>query len=309
MILSIVTTMYRSSQYIMEFYDRITNTIQKITNEYEIIFVNDGSPDDSLEKALQLNIKDPKVKIVDLSRNFGHHKAIMTGLSKTTGDFIFLIDIDLEEAPEYIELFWETIHKTESDVVFGIQTIRKGNISEKLSGALFYNMFNLLSSVKIPKNPTTCRIMTKRYVNSLLEYKDKELMLAGLMELTGYKQVSIPFEKKSRKKSSYSISKKIDLMVNSITSFSSKPLHFVFYSGVLITLFSFFWIVSVVVRKFFFDISSGWSSLIASIWFLGGFSILSIGIIGIYLSKIFSEVKDRPYTTIRNFYNRDEKVK
>ena len=110
--ISIVTTMYHSSPYIKEFYERISNEVLKITEDYEIIFVNDGSPDDALDVAVSLNEKDKKVKVIDLSRNFGHHKAIMTGLSHTKGEYVFLIDCDLEEEPELLGLFWGKINKT-----------------------------------------------------------------------------------------------------------------------------------------------------------------------------------------------------
>ena len=127
--LSIVTTLYKSSPYIDEFYVRISKEAQKITNDYEIIFVDDGSPDDSLLKVVALYERDSRVKVVELSRNFGHHKAIMTGLSCAKGDFVFLIDSDLEEAPELLGSFWNELQKEDDlDVVYGVQEKRKGGV-------------------------------------------------------------------------------------------------------------------------------------------------------------------------------------
>ena len=133
--LSIVTTLYDSSAHLNEFYDRITKTAEKITQDFEIIFVNDGSPDNSLKIAISLHNKNKRVKIIDLSRNFGHHKAIMTGLSHTKGDLVFYTDVDLEEDPELLEPIYKEYRKQDDvDVVFAIQEKRRGHIYEKISG-------------------------------------------------------------------------------------------------------------------------------------------------------------------------------
>ena len=150
--LSIVTTLYNSSDYIEGFYDRITNTALKITGDYEIIFVNDGSKDDSLEKAVSLFQKDDRIKVIDLSRNFGHHRAIMTGLSHARGDYVFLIDSDLEEEPELLDIFWKELgNSTGVDVIYGVQEKRKGGLFERISGWFFYRFFNMVSDFKISK--------------------------------------------------------------------------------------------------------------------------------------------------------------
>ena len=156
--LSVVTTLYYSSKYIEEFYSRISIEAQKITNNYEIIFVDDGSPDDSLSKSIKLCEKNSHVKVIELSKNFGHHKAIMTGLNHARGDFVFLIDIDLEEEPELLGKFWEELKKNNGiDAVYGTQQIRKGYLFERVSGWFFYKIFNYFSEIKIPKNFLTDR--------------------------------------------------------------------------------------------------------------------------------------------------------
>jgi putative glycosyltransferase len=302
--LSIITTLYYSSPYITYFYERITKAVQPITESYEIIFVNDGSPDDSLEKAKKLHSQDPKVKIIDLSRNFGHHKAMMTGLAHTKGEYVFLIDSDLEEEPELIGLFWQELNKQpETDVIYGVQLKRKGKIFEKISGALFYKIFNLFSTIKIPENIFTARLMKKKYVESLVNFKEHELFIMGAWSATGFVQKPVYIQKHSHSPSTYSFSKKVGLLVNAITAFSSKPLVYVFYLGSTISIISFLAIIYIIYRKIIWGISViGWASLIASIWMIGGLIMLSIGIVGIYMSKIFNEVKDRPYTIIKNIY-------
>ncbi|MFY9074608.1 glycosyltransferase family 2 protein [Malaciobacter mytili] len=308
MTLSIVTTLYKSSQYIDEFYTRISKEAQKITDDYEIIFVDDGSPDDSLQKAIVLCQKDIKVKVLELSRNFGHHKAIMTGLSYTQGEFVFLIDSDLEEEPELLEKFWKKLHKEESlDVVYGVQKSRKGRFFEKISGFLFYDLFNFFSDIKIEKNVSVIRLMKRKYLLNLLEHKEKELIFVGLCALTGYKQIGLFFKKGYRGESNYNLSKKINMAIDMITSFSVKPLRIVFSTGLLITFLSIFYIIFLVFNKFVHDyVYEGWTALMISIWLVTGLIMSSIGILGIYLSKIFLEVKDRPRTVVKNIFKEEK---
>jgi putative glycosyltransferase len=301
--LSIVTTLYCSAPYIHEFYERTKKEAEKITENYEIIFVNDGSPDNSLDIAIELYQQDKRLKIIDLSRNFGHHKAMMTGLSYAKGELIFLLDSDLEEEPELLSLFYAHYRKEDVDVVYGVQKARKGNIFEKLTGEIFYKFFNWISSYPVPTNLITARLMSQRYVNALLEHKEREIFLAGIWAITGFKQVPLIVKKHSHSKSTYNFFSKLSIAINSITSFSNKPLIFIFYLGAIISSISGVAAIILIIRKLLFNILlAGWSSLIVSIWLLGGLTISSLGIIGIYLAKIFSETKQRPYTIVRNIY-------
>lgn len=305
--LSIVTTLYKSSLYVNDFYVRISHEAKKITDDYEIIFVDDGSPDDSLQKAIKLYEKDSKVKVIELSRNFGHHKAIMTGLSHAKGEFVFLIDSDLEEEPELLGKFWKELHKEKHlDVVYGVQEIRKGGWFEKWSGELFYKVFNKISHVDVPKNLITCRLTTQSYNQALISHREREIFLAGLWVISGFNQKALIVRKHSHSDTTYSFKHKISLFFNSLTSFSNFPLKLMFYIGLSISLLSFFYIIWIITRKVFFNVSlEGWSSLIVSVWFLGGMILASLGILGIYISKIFIETKQRPYTIIRKKYERN----
>lgn len=306
--ISIVTTMYRSSRYLPEFYDRVKREAEKITGDYEIIFVNDGSPDDSLLVALSMQKNDPRVCVVDLSRNFGHHKAMMTGLSYARGEKVFLIDCDLEEEPELLGAFYRKFTDTGCDVVYGVQARRKGRFFERFSGDLFYDFFNFIADTDLPRNIVTCRLMSRRYVESLLLHREKEVFLAGLWHITGFEQIPFEMKKHSKGSSSYSLRKKVSIFVNAVTSFSDKPLIYIFYTGALISFLAFCYMVYILARKFLFDIAvGGWPSLIVSIWFLGGLTILFVGVIGIYLSKIFIESKDRPYTIVRAVHRSEKK--
>lgn len=301
--LSIVATLYKSSAYVEEFHARASKAAAAITDDYEIVLVNDGSPDDSLARAIALSQADSHVVVVDLSRNFGHHKAMMTGLMHTKGEHVFLIDSDLEEPPELLTEFYSQRERLDCDVVYGLQTLRKGRCFERFSGALFYRIFNLLSGLALPANIATVRIMTRAYVDALLLHTERELFIGGLWHITGFDQRPVMIDKTARGTSTYSLRKKFALLVNSITSFSSAPLVFIFYVGLGITLFSGLYITTLIVRwAFGSGVIAGWTSLIASIWFVGGMIILFLGVIGIYLSKIFLETKQRPYTIVRKVY-------
>jgi putative glycosyltransferase len=305
--LSIVTTLYASAPYLEEFYSRTCVVAERVTSDFEIILVNDGSPDNSLEIALSIYHKDPRVRVIDLSRNFGHHKAMMTGLMHARGDLVFLVDSDLEEEPELLEHFYQELEAKGADVVYGIQQKRKGRLLERISGAIYFGTFNILSTYPIPKNHVTARLMTERYVAALLEHREREFVISGLWTLTGFKQVPVFVKKHSRGTSSYSLGRKISHFVNAVTSFSSKPLVLIFYLGSILILVSSVAAFDLIIRRLFFGVMlQGWASLIVSVWLLGGITIFCLGVIAIYLSKIFIEVKQRPYTIIREVYEAKE---
>ncbi|MEO0293178.1 MAG: glycosyltransferase family 2 protein [candidate division WOR-3 bacterium] len=305
--ISIITTLYKSEEYIEEFYNRIKKEVEKITKDYEIIFVNDGSPDTSLLIAKSLYEKDPKVKIINLSRNFGHHKAFITGLEHSKGEIVFMIDCDLEEDPELLGVFYKRFKEGDFDLLYGVQKKRTGSIFRRLTGYLFYRLFNLLSSYSVPENPVSARMMNRRFLGSLIKHKDKVPYLAGLIAITGFKQASIQVDKHSRGKTSYTIWERISLFVNAITSFSNRPLVFIFYLGFLVSSISTISALYLIIRRIFFKVYlKGWPSLIVSIWLLGGLVLLCIGIIGIYLAEIFLETKERPYTIIKEIYEHNE---
>ena len=303
--LSIVTTLYRSAPYIGEFYERAVAAASKHSPDFEILFVNDGSPDQALELALEIHRKDARVRVIDLSRNFGHQKAMMTGLAHARGDDVFLIDCDLEEAPELLTDFHLERERTQSDVVYGVQKSRKGGLFERISGGIFYWFLSALSSTPMPKNALTARLMSRRYVQSLIAHEDKELFFLGVLAITGYKQVPLTVEKKDKGSSTYGLVRKISVMVNSFTSFSNAPLYFVFCLGLFISFVSGAASLYLIIdARFNGRYLTGWPSVIASIWLIGGLIIFCVGIIGIYIAKVFSETKRRPYTVIREVHER-----
>lgn len=305
--ISVVTTLYKSKIFLEQFISEIEIALKQIQCfEYELIFVNDGSPDDSLEYLLARKKEISQIKLIDLSRNFGHHYAIQVGLSYATGDYIFLIDNDLETPPSVLADFYgEMINDQTIDVVYGYQEARKGNYVEKITGSFFWIMINKLSDTKIPHNILTERLMTKQYVESLLRLQDVNVFLGGMMYWVGFNQKGLPIKKGQRKgASTYSVKRRAELMLQAITSFSGKPLEWLFYFGFIISFLSILFIAYLGVQKLLYqdEVQLGWTSIVAiNVLILGVISTF-LGIIGIYIYKIFRQVQGRPNAIIKKIY-------
>ena len=304
--LSIVTTLYKSSPYIAEFHRRSTAAARALVdNDYEIVLVNDGSPDGSLEQAIEISKADDHVVVVDLSRNFGHHKAMMAGLENADGELIFLIDSDLEEEPEWLTDFHQLMKEGSADVVYGRQQERKGHWFEKWSGEVYYSIFNWLCNIEHPRNIVTARLMTRRYVDALLQHRERELVISCLWVITGFKQLERVVRKHMSSGTTYSLSKKIEHATNAITSFSEVPLKLIFYVGAIVFGCALLYATYLIALRFYLSqVVDGWTSVMVSIWLLGGMIISFVGVVGIYLSKVFSETKQRPHTIIREIHGK-----
>lgn len=305
--LSVVSTLYKSRVFLEDFLTETIDAIRKLNIEdFEIIFVNDGSPDDSLPFLIQKKANIPQIKIIDLSRNFGHHYAMQVGLQYAKGDFVFLIDNDLEVSPSFlIECFNEMNSHQDLDVVYGFQEVRKGKFIENIGGSIFWSLLNKFSDVKVPKNILTERLMKREYVDSLLTLGDANLFLGGMMYWTGYHQKGLSVRKRTRKgESTYSLTKRMELMIQAITSFSGKPLEYLFYLGLLITSTSIGAIIYIVIKKIIYGdtVQMGWTSLITLNVLILGILSTFLGLIGIYIFKIFKQVQGRPNAIIKRIY-------
>jgi putative glycosyltransferase len=302
--LSIVATLYKSGPYVDEFHRRASEAARRITDDYEIVMVDDGSPDNSLEIACTIARNDPHVRVVELSRNFGHHKAMMAGLDHARGDLCFLIDSDLEEDPALLSAFLEKMQLTDCDVVYGFQETRKGGILESTGGKIAWYWINKLYSIDIPINHCTVRLMRREYVDALLLHRESNTIIGGLWVITGFRQVGTPIVKGHRQESSYSLLLRIAAFVGGITSFSTVPLNLMVIFGMTVSFVSFAFGIFVILQKLFRNSAAGWSSLIVSIWFIGGVIVFCLGVIGIYVSRIFIETKNRPYVIVRRIHHR-----
>lgn len=302
---SIVSTMYRSRGFLERFLDECLKALRELSvRDFEIVLVNDGSPDDSLAYAIARQQDVPQLVVVDLSRNFGHHHAMQAGLRVAQGERIFLIDCDLEVAPATLLDFARKQHETGADLVFGYQEARKGGWFERVSGGVFWKGFNLLSDTKIPENILTERVMTRRFVDALLSLGDHNVFLGGMMSWTGFQQIGLPIPKKQRHgQSTYTLLKRIQLMVNAVSSFSSRPLTWMFNIGIAMTLASFGYVLFLVMRKLIYgDALLGFTSLMAMLAMTLGVLTTGLGLLGIYLGKVFNQVQGRPNYIIRDVH-------
>jgi putative glycosyltransferase len=305
--LSIVTTLFKSEKTLSEFVRRAAMAAEAITGNFEIVLVDDGSPDGALDLAIALASTDPHLKVIELSRNFGHHKALMTGLANASGEYCFLIDSDLEESPELLIEFWSKLHDQNKDVVYGFQGRRSGGILKRFAGALAYQIFDWLLAVHIPTNHLTVRLMRRAYVDSLLLHRETQLVIGGLWAITGYRQLGVGVAKTSKGATTYPFLRSWHIFLDSVTNFSAAPLVAIFYVGMLISFASGLFAISLLLRWAFGGIGvAGWVSVMLSVWFLGGLAILFIGVIGLYLSKIFIETKNRPLTIVRAVHGHKE---
>jgi putative glycosyltransferase len=306
--LSVVSTLYRSSGTVEEFVRRASASARALVGDsFEIVLVNDGSPDDSLERAAAMRDAHPELVLVDLSRNFGHHVALLEGLRHACGELLYLIDSDLEEEPEWVSTFHDRLVAANADVVFGYQEQRKGGRFERVSGAIYWSMFRKLSGLHIPANVVTCRLMTRRYVDALLLHNEIEVSIGAIFAVTGFEQVGMAVGKGHKGSSTYSLRLKIWHLVNSISAFSTKPLNAIFLTGAFVSSVSSVILAYLVIAGVFWSKSpAGWTSVIASVWLLGGLILLSLGVIAIYLGKVFTEVKARPRAIVRSITPAEE---
>ena len=302
--ISIVTSLYNSEPHIDEFYKRHLKVLTTLGAAYEFVFVNDGSPDRSRERVLELMRDNPRIKLVDLSRNFGQHAAMFSGMAAAGGNYICALDCDLEEEPENLLAMYDLIKKDPSiDVVYGVLNSRTGGFARKVIGGFFYKIFDLLTDVKIPHDQAWQRVMTKQYVEALLRYTESRTMPAGLMILAGFNQVPYLMDKKYKGSTTYTFLKRLRLALNSLTAFSARPLVAICLFGFLITIVSTIAISVIISLKLMHnEFQVGWISVISSVWLVGGLLMASVGIVGIYIARIFDQVKARPLYIVKEIH-------
>lgn len=297
--ISLVIPMYYEELVAEECYRRVSEILKGLQNyEYEIIFVNDGSKDKTLEILEKIAKKDPNVKVVSFSRNFGHQAAVTAGLKETTGDAIIIIDADLQDPPEIIP---EMLNLWEqgNEIVYGKRKTREGESIFKLATAkMFYKTLNALSDVEIPKDTGDFRLVDKKVVDVMNNLPEHNKFLRGLWSWIGFKQLEYEYERKERfaGKTKYPLKKMIKLASDGIISFSTKPLKLVGFLGGFSILLSIIVLVYALISYFgkFNNLSAGWTSLMCALTFFAGVQLLSLWIISEYIGRIYDESKGRP---------------
>ncbi|NOT36919.1 MAG: glycosyltransferase family 2 protein [Saprospiraceae bacterium] len=281
--LSVVVPIYNEQDNILELYNRLSKTCSEITNSYEIIFINDGSRDNSLQLIIELANKDSKVFYLDLSRNFGHQLAVTAGLDASKGKAVVIIDADLQDPPELIT---ELNNKFQEgyEVVYATREKRIGDsYFKKFTAKLFYKILANFSNVKIPVDTGDFRIIDRKIVDLLKQMPEQNKFLRGQISWLGFRQTSISFHRQERKhgQTGYPLSKMLSFAIDGLTSFSDVPLKLVTRLGFFISMFSFGIILFAIYSHFFLHRTiTGWTSLIISSMFIGGVQLFSIGIIG-----------------------------
>lgn len=307
MILSIVIPVFNEQDNIEVLYSRISRTVETMgIGDCEILFVNDGSSDDSMRIIRILSQKDPRVKFISLSRNFGHQVAVSAGIDHAQGESIVLIDGDLQDPPELIPELYSKL-KSGYEVVYAKRRSRRGEgYMKKLLAKLFYRMLSKMTSIEIPIDTGDFRIIDRKIADILKQMPEQEKFLRGQISWIGFNQTSIEYDRDERNagKSGYTYTKMIRLAVNGITSFSNFPLKFATITGFTVSAIAFLMILYALYSRFIsMEYVPGWASLMLAVLFLGGIQLIGIGIIGEYISRISANVRNRPLYVIgeKNF--------
>ncbi len=301
--LSIVVPIFNEEEVLFELYERLTNVAKEITSSYEIIFINDGSTDKSLEIILNILPKNENVFYIDFSRNFGHQIAVTAGIEFCRGNAAIIIDGDLQDPPELISDMYQK-HEEGYNVVYATRIYRKGeNIFKKATAALFYKVLQKITAIHIPLNTGDFRLIDRKVIHYLKQMPEKNKFLRGQISWIGLRQIGITYIRNERKygKTGYSLKKMIHLAMDAITSFSDIPLKTVTRAGFLISFVSFMIILYALFSHYILHQTiTGWTSIIFSTMFIGGVQLFSIGIIGTYISRINKNAMNRPLYIISN---------
>jgi dolichol-phosphate mannosyltransferase len=298
MMISIIIPIYNEALNIHLLYQRLSTVMQKMAVSYELIFVNDGSRDNSIELIKNLSQQYSEVKYIDLSRNFGHQIAVSAGLDKAEGDAVVIIDADLQDPPELIQDLYNKMQEG-YEVVYAKRKARKGESFMKLLTAkVFYRLLSAITSISIPVDTGDFRIISKKVVLALRQMPETNKFIRGQISWIGYKQTFVEYERNERNagKTGYTYKKMIKFALDGITAFSNLPIKAVTAMGFLVSGVAFMMIlVSFYVKYFTVEKTEpGWASLMVGLMFLGGVQLISLGIIGEYISRINTDVRRRP---------------
>lgn len=306
--ISIVIPLYNESKNIEYLFNRLNLTLEALKINYEIICVNDGSRDNTLEKLIKFNQQYPTIKVINLSRNFGKEIALTAGLDRASGAAIIPLDADLQDPPE---LIGELIAKWREgyDVVYATRRSRRGESWLKQATAIaFYQTIGKISPVPIPANTGDFRLLDRQVVEAIKKLPERTRFMKGLFAWVGYKQTSILFDRDPRHsgKSNWNYWKLWNFALDGIISFSFLPLKIWSYVGVTISFISLLYALYLVIRTLILGVDvPGYASLMVAILFLGGVQLITLGVLGEYLGRVYEEVKGRPLYFVRETYGFD----
>ncbi|HYF39684.1 MAG TPA: glycosyltransferase family 2 protein [Gemmatimonadales bacterium] len=295
--LAVVIPCYNEEGNLRETHRRVSGAIAQASSVYEIVYVDDGSSDATPEMLQQLQLEDPHVRVVYLSRNFGHQFAVTAGLAHAQGDAVIVMDADLQDPPEVVV---EMVRRWEEgyDVVYGVRTDREGETRFKLLTArLFYRLIHWLSDTDIPLDTGDFRLLDRKVVDAIVAMPERDRFLRGMVSWTGFRQIGVPYRRAARYagETKYPIPKMVRFALDGILSFSIKPLRLSTLLGFVSAGLALVVILYALALRLFTDQwVPGWTALIIAILFLGGAQLLSLGIIGEYIGRLYGEAKRRP---------------
>lgn len=307
---SIVVPLYNEELVIAETHKRLSSVMKSTGEEYEIVFVNDGSRDKTEILAKEIMENDPNVCLINFSRNFGHQTAITAGMDNARGQAIVVIDADLQDPPEVI-LDMIAKWKEGYDVVYGRRSMREGETAfKKVTAKVFYRFLSSLTSIDIPTDTGDFRLIDRKVCDAMKSIKEKNRYVRGLISWLGFKQTDVTYVRKERfaGETKYPLKKMLKFAADAITSFSDKPLKLAGYMGYSISGISFLYLLYVIIRKLAIgDFDSGWASIVAISLFFNGIVLIVLGIMGEYIGRIYDECKNRPLYVIAEKLGFDEK--
>jgi dolichol-phosphate mannosyltransferase len=296
-IISIVIPCYNESQVLRITNERLEKIFIELKLTYELIYVDDGSKDDTGEIIESLTQKNKNIRLIKLSRNFGHQIAVTAGIDSAEGDAVIIIDADLQDPPELIPEM-VNMWKKGADVVYGVRKVRKGESYFKLITAnLFYKIIEKLSETEIPKNTGDFRLIDRKIVEIFKKMPEKDRFIRGMISWIGFNQVPLYYDREKRLagETKYPITKMVALALDGIISFSRKPLKVALYIGITLSFLSFIGIIYALISRLFGNAwVPGWTLLIMTVLLLGGFQMIFLGLIGEYIGRIYNESKNRP---------------
>lgn len=293
---SVVIPVFNEEQTIMELYKRLTETMEKISSRYEIVFTDDGSKDKTFNILESLHKKDNRIKVIKFTRNFGHHLALTAGIDHARGNALILMDGDLQDPPEEILKLNEKFKKG-YDIAYAVRKVRRDTFIKKLSSKIFYRIFSSMSDTEIPYETGIFRIISRRVADYMKNFREKNRFITAMMSWGGFSHVNVETNREERYagETKYSLYKSINLAVDAITSFSNFPLRIAVYMGFLMVIIGLLIGARLLVRKLYFGTPiSDYTSVIVFLSFFGGIQLIVLGIVGEYIGKIYAEVKGRP---------------
>ncbi|MHA4808690.1 glycosyltransferase family 2 protein [Flavitalea flava] len=301
--ISLVIPVYNEEILIEELFDRTRKVMQSIDEDFEVILVDDGSTDTTLAKLKECNQKDKRFKALALSRNFGHQAAYTAGLSYTKGDYIAMMDGDLQDPPELIKEMYDLLRVGDKDIVYGKRAERNEKPAKRLLIGLFHFLYKKLSKLNNIKNVGNFSIMTRKALKALLSLNEKNRYLPGLRSFIGFKQGWVDYSRPDRSQGEAKMSplKLLSLAFDAIFSFSNLPVKICLYSGLIGIMLILFAVIYTIIGKVTHLAPLGWSSIILSVYFIGSVQLLSIGILGEYVYRIYKETQNRPIFIINTF--------